>query len=70
MPWKYYTNLCVQCELKEKTMDHFMCSPSYENCAQVHDWKIIFENDTEKQHEIAQIVSHVNYLTCWNKLIN
>ena len=57
-PWKYFDNLCVQCELREETMDHFMCCKSYENCAQVHDWKIMFENDTEKQYEIAQIVSY------------
>ena len=49
--------MCVQCELKEETMDHFMCCTSYENCAQVHNRKIMFENDTEKQYEIEKIVS-------------
>ena len=49
--------MCVQCELKKETVDSFMCCTSYENCAQIHIWKKMFENDTEKLNKIAQIVS-------------
>ena len=53
---KNFDNLCVVCELKSETMDHFVTCKSYENIAQEHNWKAILENNTEIQFEIAKIV--------------
>ena len=53
LPWKYFDNLCVVCETKAETMEHFLSCSSYENVAQEHNWKAILEN---RQFEIANIV--------------
>ena len=48
--------MCVVCETKAETMDHFLTCSSYENIAQELNWKAILENNTEDQFEIAKIV--------------
>ena len=53
--WKYDDNACVACNINEENMDHFMICNSYENCVEGNNWKIIFENNTLKQFEIAKI---------------
>ena len=52
-PWKYFDNLCVLCETKSETMDHFMGCKAYENVAPIHHWRKMFENDPDDQFEIA-----------------
>ena len=37
-PWKY---LCVLCEIKEETLDHFLSWKTYENIPQELNWKDI-----------------------------
>ena len=54
--WRHENNLCVGCELKTETMTHFMqCSAySVENrSTQMIDWKSIYENNMDKQLEVA-----------------
>ena len=53
-PWKYFDNLCVLCETKSETMDHFMCCKAYENVAPIHHWRKMFDNDPDDQFEIAE----------------
>ena len=55
-PWKYFDNLCVICELKAETMEHFLTCESYGNIAQERNWKTIFESDIEIQFDIAKVV--------------
>ena len=55
-PWKYFDNLCVLCEIKEETMDHFLSCKTYENIPQELDWKEIKGSCVERQFEIAAIV--------------
>ena len=55
-PWKYHDNLCVICELKEESMDHFMTCQEYENMTQENNWKIICGDNVEYQYEIAKII--------------
>ena len=55
-PWKYFDNLCVLCEIKEETMDHFLSCKTYENIPQELDWKDIKGSCVERQFEIAVIV--------------
>lgn len=38
-PWKYFDNLCVLCERKAETMDHFMQCIAYKNIPPIHSWK-------------------------------
>ena len=47
--WNYEDNLCVMCNLKEKTMNHFMKCESYGRKEII--WEDIFDND--KQFEIG-----------------
>ena len=55
-PWKYYDNLCVVCEKKSKTIDHFMNCTAYESSALGTSGKQLFENIPDKQFEIAEIM--------------
>ena len=55
-PWKYENNLCVMCELKGESLEHFMeCSMYGKKNVEVN-WHDIYENDTEKQYTIAKEV--------------
>ena len=56
-PWKYFDNLCVLCEKKAETILHFMTCNSYKNIAPESDWELIYENNTDKQFEIAENIS-------------
>ena len=56
LPWKYFDNLCVVCETKAETMEHFLTCSSYKKVAQEHNWKTMLENNTDRQFEIANIV--------------
>ena len=55
-PWKYYDNLCVFCELKEETIDHFLVCKTYDNLPQENRWEDVYGNCVERQFEIAKIV--------------
>ena len=52
--WKYKDNLCVGCENKTETMDHFMQCLSLGETNKIQDWEIIYSNDTYQQYEIAK----------------
>ena len=54
--WSYENNLCLMCELKEETMDHFMECQSYGTKSEIIKWRDIYKNNTEKQFEIAKEV--------------
>ena len=57
--WKYENNLCIGCETKAETMDHFMSCSAYnveKKSEQTVNWKGIYENDIEKQSIIAKEV--------------
>ena len=56
LPWKYYDNLCVACELKEETMNHFLTCTSYENLPSEISWEQVKGNNVERQFEIARKV--------------
>ena len=44
-PWTYEDNLCVMCQIKEETFDHFFeCEAYKRKTVNYHD---IFENDTD-----------------------
>ena len=48
-------NLCIMCEEKEETFEHFLnCSQYNEN--NVSNWKYIFESDPDKQIKVAEEV--------------
>ena len=48
-------NLCIMCEEKEETFEHFLnCSQYNEN--NVSNWKDIFESDPDKQIKVAEEV--------------
>ena len=49
--WNYEDNLCVMCNLKEETMNHFMTCESYGRKEII--WEDIFDNDIDKQFEIG-----------------
>ena len=53
-PWKYFDNLCVMCETKSETFDHFMKCKAYRNIAARNDWKLMFNDDPDKQFDIAE----------------
>ena len=52
--WKYYDNLCVLCEEKSETIQHFMSCNAYTNIAIETDWKLIFEDNPETQFRVAE----------------
>ena len=57
--WKYENNLCIVCQTKAETMDHFMNCSAYnveKKSEQTVNWKGIYENDIEKQSIIAKEV--------------
>ena len=54
--WNYSDNLCLLCEVKEETMEHFMECNNYGVKNKSINWKDIYENDTNKQYEIAKEV--------------
>ena len=54
--WSYENNLCLMCELKEETMDHFMDCQAYGTKTEDLKWKDIYKNDTKIQYEIAKEV--------------
>jgi hypothetical protein len=53
-PWKYFDNLCVMCEKKSETIEHFMICKAYRNITPENNWKLIYDGDTDKQFEIAE----------------
>jgi hypothetical protein len=53
-PWKYYDNLCVLCEKKSETIQHFMSCNAYTNVEIETDWKSIFEDNPETQFRVAE----------------
>ena len=55
-PWKYYDNLCVFCELKEETIDHFLVCKTYDNLPQENQWADVKGKCVDRQYEIAKIV--------------
>ena len=55
-PWNYFDNLCVACEIKKETMNHFLTCTAYENIPCENNWEQVKENDVERQFEIAQRV--------------
>ena len=55
-PWRYFDNLCVVCQLKEETIQHFLSCPTYEKTPQENSWRDIKRDNVERQFEIAQIV--------------
>ena len=59
-PWKYFDNLCVSCEIKEETMNHFLTCKSYEDQPCEENWEEIKGNCIERQHEIAIVVKARN----------
>ena len=52
--WKYFDNLCVACEVKTETMNHFLTCSAYENVPSESNWEEIKGNDIERQFEIAK----------------
>ena len=50
-PWKYNDNLCVMCNLKEESLDHFMNCNSYDR--ENISWEDIFQDNKEKLFEIG-----------------
>ena len=53
-PWKYFDNLCAMCETKLETIDNFMTCKAYRNIAPRNDWKLMFNDDPDKQFDIAE----------------
>ena len=53
-PWKFFDNLCVMCEKKSKTIEHFMTCKAYKNIRPGNDWKLILDDCPDKQFEIAE----------------
>ena len=53
-PWKYFDNLCVMCEKKSETIEHFMTCKAYKNITPGYDWKLILDDYPDKQFEIAE----------------
>ena len=45
--WSYENNLCLMCELKEETMDHFLICQAYGTKTEDLKWKDIYKNDTK-----------------------
>ena len=50
-PWNYKDNLCVACNLKEETMQHFMKCDEYKRTS-IDDWTDIYENDSTTSTKI------------------
>ena len=55
-PWKYFDNLCVLCEEKAETIPHFMSCNSYQNEPLAFNFELIYQNNPDKQFEIAKHV--------------
>ena len=53
-PWNYFDNLCVGCEIKIETMNHFLTCTAYENSSCENNWEQVRETDVDRQFEIAQ----------------
>ena len=51
---KYFDNLCVMCETRSETIEYFMNCESYENITPEKNWKLMFDENTDKQFEIAE----------------
>ena len=66
-PWKYYDNLCVVCEKKSETIDHFMTCKSYGIITSEHSWRLLLENNPDIQFEIAENIKR--RLTIRKKII-
>ena len=56
--WNYNDNLCVGCEIQAETVDHFMICEAYSSESRVIDWKLLLENDTDVQYNIAEKVEN------------
>ena len=56
--WKETDNICVGCKLAAETMSHFMTCESYPKETEENNWKLMLENDFEKQFEMARKVQH------------
>ena len=54
-PWKYFDNLCVLCETKEESINHFLNCEAYENLSQENNWEDVRGNCVKRQYEIAEI---------------
>ena len=49
--WKHDDNLCIMCEIKEESFEHFINCESYGE--KTKDWESIFGSDVDKQVKIA-----------------
>ena len=54
--WKYNYNLCVACEVKEETIEHFLTCKSYESKTSENSWIAMKGSSIEKRMEISQEV--------------
>ena len=58
--WKYQDNACVACSVHEEKIEHFLYVRAYENYSQERNWKEMYENNADRQFDIAQVAQKKN----------